>query len=64
VNETASGFFARLKQRKLVQWAPAYVAAAFALLQRIDIFAQRFAWPDSIERILLIASRAGFSLRC
>jgi len=47
-----------------VQWAPAYVAAAFALLQRIDIFAQRFAWPDSIERILLIASRAGFSLRC
>jgi hypothetical protein len=47
-----------------VQWAPAYVAAAFALLQRIDIFAQRFAWPDPIERILLIASRVGFSLRC
>jgi hypothetical protein len=47
-----------------VQWAPAYVAAAFALLQRIDIFAQRFAWPDSIERILLIVSRVGFSLRC
>ena len=50
----------RLKQRKLVQWAVAYVAAAFALLQGIDMFAQRFAWPDSIERILLIASCVGF----
>ena len=51
---------ARLKQRKLVQWAVAYAAGAFALLQGIDIFAQRFAWPDSIERILLIASCVGF----
>ena len=32
-------FFQRLKQRKLVQWAVAYVAAAFALLQGIDIVA-------------------------
>ncbi|MEO8742335.1 MAG: hypothetical protein ABI365_04000 [Lysobacteraceae bacterium] len=49
----------RLKQRKLVQWAVAYVAAAFALLQGIDMFAQRFAWPESIERVLLIASCVG-----
>jgi DNA-binding transcriptional LysR family regulator len=41
VNEKPS-FFARLKQRKLVQWTVAYVAAAFALLQGIDIVAQRF----------------------
>ena len=50
----------RLRQRKLVQWALAYVAAAFALLQGIDIVAQRFAWPDSIERILIIALCVGF----
>ncbi len=50
----------RLKQRKLVQWTLAYVAAAFALLQGIDIVAQRFAWPDSIERILIIAASIGF----
>jgi TolB-like protein/Tfp pilus assembly protein PilF len=50
----------RLKQRKLVQWALAYIAAAFALLQGIDIVAQRFAWPDSIERILIVASCIGF----
>ena len=53
-------FLQRLKQRRLVQWALAYVAAALALLQGIDIVAQRFRWPDSIERILIIASRIGF----
>ncbi len=51
---------AELKQRKLVQWAVAYVAAVFALLQGIDIVAQRFGWPDSIERILIIAACVGF----
>ena len=50
MNEAAAGFFARLKQRKLVQWALAYVAFAFALLQLVDIVAQRFAWPDHFLR--------------
>ncbi len=53
-------FLQRLKERKLAQWAAAYVAAAFALLQGIDIVAQRFAWPDSIERILIVAICVGF----
>src|SRR5215831_14948134 len=53
-------FFQRLKQRKLVQWAIAYVAAAFALLQGIDIVAQRFGWPDTVERTLIIATCIGF----
>ena len=52
--------FAELKQRKLVQWSVAYVAAAFALLQGLDIVAQRFGWPESVERILIIASCIGF----
>src|SRR2546430_9666843 len=53
-------FVQRLKQRKLVQWAVAYVAAAFALIQGLDIVAQRFSWPDSIERPLIIAACIGF----
>jgi TolB-like protein/Flp pilus assembly protein TadD len=57
-----SEFFLRLKQRKLVQWAVAYVATAFALLQGIDIVAQRFGWPDLIERTLIIAVCVGFFL--
>ena len=49
----------RLKQRKLVQWALAYVAAAFALLQGIDIVAQRFAWPEQTMRFVIIALSVG-----
>jgi TolB-like protein/cytochrome c-type biogenesis protein CcmH/NrfG len=52
-------FFAALKQRKLVQWAIAYVAAAFALLQGIDIVAQRFGWPEQTMRMVIIALSIG-----
>ena len=51
---------ADLKQRKLVQWALAYAAAAFALIQGVDIVATKFGWPDSVERMLIIASFVGF----
>jgi TolB-like protein/Tfp pilus assembly protein PilF len=60
VNENATGFFVRLKQRKLVQWALAYVAASFALIQVLDVIAQRFAWPDQIEKLLILALAVGF----
>ena len=52
-------FFQRLKQRKLVQWTLAYVAAAFALLQGIDIVAQRFGWPEQTMRFVIIALSVG-----
>ena len=55
-----SEFLIRLKQRKLVQWALAYVAASFALIQVLDVVAQRFAWPDQLERILILALAVGF----
>jgi TolB-like protein/Tfp pilus assembly protein PilF len=50
----------RLKQRKLVQCGLAYIAFAFALLQGVDIVAQRFAWPDQIEKLLILALAVGF----
>ena len=53
-------FFAALKQRKLVQWAVAYVATAFALLQGIDIVAQRFDWPQQTIRFVILAMIVGF----
>ncbi len=52
-------FLQRLKQRKLVQWTLAYVAAAFALLQGIDIVAQRFGWPEQTMRFVIIALSIG-----
>jgi TolB-like protein/Flp pilus assembly protein TadD len=55
-----NGFLDRLKQRKIVQWALAYVAASFALIQVIDIVAQRFGWPEQTIRFLIIALAIGF----
>src|SRR3954467_2418945 len=52
-------FFRRLKQRKLVQWTLAYVAAAFALLQGVEIVAQRFGWPEQTMRFVIIALSVG-----
>ncbi|HET7162870.1 MAG TPA: tetratricopeptide repeat protein, partial [Rhodanobacteraceae bacterium] len=57
-----TGFIARLKQRKLVQWAIAYVAFAFALIQVLDVIAQRFGWPDQVEKLLILALAIGFVL--
>jgi TolB-like protein/Flp pilus assembly protein TadD len=53
-------FLQRLKQRKLVQWAIAYVAAAFALLQGIDIVAQQFGWPEGVRRGITLGLAIGF----
>ena len=53
-------FLQRLKQRKLVQWGVAYIAAAFALLQGIDIVAQQFGWPEGVRRGLTLALVVGF----
>src|SRR6266496_3929798 len=53
-------FLQRLKQRKLVQWGVAYVAAAFALLQGVDIVAQQFGWPEGVRRGITLALVVGF----
>ncbi|MBS0569785.1 MAG: hypothetical protein JSS28_04210 [Proteobacteria bacterium] len=53
-------FFGHLKQRKLVQWSLAYVAFAFALIQVLDVVAQRFDWSDALERLLILALVLGF----
>lgn len=53
-------FLQRLRQRKIVQWAIAYVAFWFALLQGIDIVAARFDWPAAIERCFILALAIGF----
>jgi hypothetical protein len=56
---SAPDLFNKLKQRKLVQWMLAYMAAAFALLQGIDIVAQRFGWPEQTMRFVIIALSVG-----
>ncbi len=53
-------FLQRLKERKLVQWTVAYCASAFALVQLLDIVAQRFEWPAYVMRLTFIALAIGF----
>ena len=53
-------FLQHLKERKLVQWALAYVAGAFALLQAFDIVGQQFGWPETVRRGITIALAVGF----
>ena len=42
--------FDRIKERKLFQWAFAYLAGAWLILQVLDLMAQPFAWPDLVLR--------------
>jgi len=62
VNETAAGFIARLKHRKLVQWTLAYIAASFALIQVLDVVVSRFDWPTQFERVTILALAVGFAV--
>src|SRR3546814_80426 len=55
-------FWRRLRQRKLVQWALAYAAGAFALLQGVDIVAQQFGWPEGLQRGVTLALVLGVSI--
>src|SRR6185436_132294 len=50
------GFLERLKQRKLVQWAVAYLAGAWVLLQVFGLIGQQFDWPQALLRGITVAA--------
>ncbi len=50
----------RLKRRKLVQWAVAYLAGAWLVLQVLGLLAQPFAWPDLVLRAATVLLAIGF----
>jgi len=49
-----------LRQRKLVQWAIAYGAFAFALIQVLDVVAGSYHWPDHAMHIVFGLLVVGF----
>ena len=55
-----SDFLQRLKQRKLVQWAATYIAAAFALIQVLDVVSGSYAWPRAVMHIVFGVLVLGF----
>ena len=52
--------FDRIKERKLFQWAFAYLAGAWLILQVLDLMAQPFAWPDLVLRAATVLLGIGF----
>jgi TolB-like protein/Tfp pilus assembly protein PilF len=53
-------FLARLKQRKLVQWAIAYLAAAWVCLQVLDLATGSYHWPDAVMHAAFGVAVLGF----
>ena len=52
--------FDRVRQRKLVQWAVAYLAAAWLILQVLSLLAEPFAWPGVVLRAATVLLGVGF----
>lgn len=50
----------RIKERKLFQWAVAYLAGAWLLLEVLGLLAQTFAWPELVLRTLTVLLGVGF----
>ena len=55
-------FIQRLKDRAMVQWALAYLAGAWALLEIVGFAAEQFSWPSILPRGLALVTFAGFFL--
>jgi TolB-like protein/Tfp pilus assembly protein PilF len=49
----------RLKERKLVQWALAYLAGAWLLLQVIHLLGEQFEWPLALLRSITLVLGVG-----
>lgn len=60
MGEDAAGVWQRLRQRKLVQWALAYLAGAWAVLEVLDLVGQQFGWPPLLLRGLTGVLALGF----
>jgi len=55
-----SAFLPRLRERKIVQWAVAYAAGAWVLLQVLSLLAGTYEWPPNAMRIAVGVVAIGF----
>jgi TolB-like protein len=53
-------FFQRLKERKLVQWALAYLAGAFVVFQGVEVLAEPWSVSLSFQRAIHLLLLVGF----
>ena len=50
----------RLRERKLGQWALAYLAGGWVLLQGLDLIGHQFDWPTGVLRGITVVLGVGF----
>ncbi|HEX6063578.1 MAG TPA: tetratricopeptide repeat protein [Longimicrobiales bacterium] len=55
-----SSLFRALKDRKIAQWAVAYLAAAWLVVQVVALIGGQFGWPDALQRAVTVALGMGF----
>jgi TolB-like protein len=48
-----------LRRRKVVQWAIAYVAVGWGLLQGLEYVAGAFHWPEQLQRVAIVLFAVG-----
>jgi TolB-like protein len=53
-------FLHRLKERKLVQWALAYLAGAWVLVEATSLVVDQFRWPEIIGQAVTVLAFFGF----
>jgi serine/threonine-protein kinase len=53
-------FLQRIKDRALVQWALAYLAGAWAVVEIGGFASEQFSWPPLIPRAIALLALAGF----
>jgi adenylate cyclase len=57
-----TGFWARVREHKIIQWGLAYLGAALALAHGGDLVSHAFQWPEVVSRVFVIGLIAGFPI--
>jgi len=52
----------QLRKRKIVQWAAAYAATAWVLLQVLSLVGQQFDWSADLLRLVTVTLAIGFAI--
>ena len=60
VDETS--FWTRVREHKVIQWGIAYLGAALALAQGVELAGDAFQWSDIVGRVVILTLIAGFPL--
>ena len=55
-------FWQELKRRKVIRVIPVYAAAAFVLLELVDIIAEPFGLPDWTLKLVVVLLSVGFMI--